>query len=222
MEAVGRNNRTVLRLFAPCDLETGDRFLTAPVSGNTYRLRGGDKLDITTRAALWLDGVRRWRDVTLDPLEGASEHPPAAPLSRALSDRHSPILDEIWSCAALAEGRVPLHRLASRMGVSRSPSGDVSRREALHFAHALRIKTSRNCLPHSFWQAGLLRHFGVPSVLYVGVWMPTTEAHAWVMAASPDDPRELCVLGDSIDRVALYAPTMRFEFGDPFESPCEG
>ena len=45
---------------------------------------------------------------------------------------------------------------------------------------------------------------------------------AWVMAASPDDPSKLCVLGDSIDRVALYAPTMRFEFGDPFESPCEG
>ena len=114
----------MLQLFAPCDLETGDKFLTSPVSGNTYRLRGGAKLDIATRAALWLDGVRRWRDVTLDPLEGASEYAAVTPLPQVLSDSHSHALGQIWSCAALAEGSVPLHRLAGRIGCSRSPPGN--------------------------------------------------------------------------------------------------
>lgn len=202
-----------IRMFAPQDLESGDRFLTSPFSGDTYRLRDGISPDLAARLGLWLDGVRRWSAESIDPLVGACDYVPTSSAIPAIDQRHLDRIERIWDLVSIAVGKKSLRWIAKRVAIRGEQVQDVAAADVLHLAHALRRKTRTNCLPHSFWQAGLLSYFGLPSTLHVGLWLPTKEAHAWVMAPTTDNPHVPCVIGDSMDFVMHYAPTISIEFG---------
>lgn len=197
-------------LFAPEDVESGIRYVTSPVSGNTYRLAGGRRPLLALHIGLWLEGVRNFRRETIDPIAFAQDFALNSSVSLALAPQHHDYLEALWNELERTCGQAPLRDVAARIAAIRRAEPTVSVEAALSLAHGMKTKGRTNCLLHSFWQAGLLRYFGVPCCLYIGVWMPMTDAHAWVLAPARSG---LVVLGDSVDRVMHYAPTLVFEFG---------
>ena len=199
-----------LYLFAPQDVETGTRYLTSPVSGNTYQLAGGRPPAFPLRVGLWLDGVRNYRCDTIDAVAGLRDFTPSTAPFPVLTPQQADYLDSLWQDLERSIDSTPLRRLATCIATIR-PVDCVSRAAALHLAHGLRGKGPTNCLLHSFWQAALLRRFGVPCTLLIGLWMPMEDAHAWVVAPVAGGD---VVLGDNVDRVMHYAPTLAFAFGE--------
>jgi hypothetical protein len=200
-----------LRLYAPEDIETGDRFVTSPRSGATYRL-AKDRIRLATRCALWLDGIRGYRAETIDPVVAACDFSSAAVCLPDISADERRFLDEEWARIEFEASTRSLQHIAGRIARISRHRGCRARNEAIAITHAYRAKRDTNCLPHSFWQAAVLRRYGVECTLLVGIWIPMNEAHAWIMAQHRPDDAPSIVVGDCIDKVMHYAPTLAFDF----------
>ena len=196
--------------LAPRDTASGDLYLTSPNSGRTYLVAGGKPPVFLLRLGLLLDGLSDWRSQTLDPLMEAADYVAPAGDLPVLSEAHQHRLDIVWSRIQSRIQTEPLRHIGEWVDRSLRAEIGLPRQAALHLAHLLRRKGPDDCLPYSFWQVALLHYFGVPCTLLVGVWIPMAAAHAWVMAH--DETGRLVVLGDTIDRVMHYAPTLVFEF----------
>jgi hypothetical protein len=69
-------------------------------------------------------------------------------------------------------------------------------------------KTDFNCLEHSFWVAAMLGSMRIACELYLGSWIPTSNAHAWVVARIDGG----VLVDDDVERIVHYAPMLRLEF----------
>lgn len=201
-----------VQVFAPEDPESGDRYVTSPLSGTTYVLPHGRPDSFLTRAGLWLDGLRSWSIETVDPVADAIDYQASAPLPSLPLELRSQ-LDAAWAQLQSKISGTSLLRLAKLVDTHRALEAKTPKHLALDIAHESRLKSRTNCLLHSFWQVYVLRRSSLPCTLYVGVWMPMREAHAWVMTPTNGDSHRPAVIGDSIDRVMHYAPTLAFSFG---------
>ncbi|MBT9160825.1 MAG: hypothetical protein DDT26_02121 [Dehalococcoidia bacterium] len=137
---------------------------------------------------------------------------PARALRGTLSQRNAandePARRAYEAIASVARGGSLARLMEISKGESQRLPYHVSDAGRLSEMLSIHPKTDFNCLEHSFWVAAVLGSMRIACELYLGSWIPTFNAHAWVVARIDGG----VLVDDDIERVVHYAPMLRVSF----------
>ncbi|HBB0232723.1 lasso peptide biosynthesis protein [Klebsiella quasipneumoniae] len=198
----------MLRIYSPFDSELGKRYVTSPKTGDTYAI-DVNKKNAILRFLLYFCGVKDVINSTIDPLIRAYE-PNNISICGDITPSISNMIQDEWFKIDDLIKKESIFNIISKISKADAVEEGVDFYDAIYIAHNFRKKSKTNCLQHSIWQSSILKKLGVSSKLYIGIWMPTDLAHAWVMVEDQVENDMSILVGDDADKVMHFAPTLEF------------
>jgi hypothetical protein len=202
-----------ISIFSPADPENGDRYFVSPITGELIVIPDTALQRSDAQRTLRRRGIHL-ADVRTQSLLGM----PVSPLNEQRIGQLPKDRSQVWLRSTLplmaAGARIlSLTRLAewiSRIPVRRSPK---RWREVVADLRMFAADHPRSCLITSFHQAASVLRQGLSCHLTIGVWIPTTDMHAWTTIVQSDREKEReYLISDDPDKIGHYQPALRFSF----------